>query len=58
MKPEDKLKHEKKGTPAFLRKLGDKVVSLFQPEEVEVTFKEEGNTKSYTYIKVPHKQVA
>ncbi len=57
MKPEDKLKEEKKSMP-LLKKLGDKVARLFEPEEVEVTFKEEGNTRSYTYIKVPHKQVA
>ena len=58
MKPEDKLKPVKADIPGFLKKLGDKVVSLFEPEEVEVTFKEEGKTKSYTYTKVSHKQVA
>ena len=58
MKPEDKLKQTKKDTPGFLKKLGTKLASLFEPEEVEVTFKEEGNTNSYTYIKVSHKQVA
>ncbi len=58
MKPEDNLKPEKKHTIGLLKKISNKVATLFQPEEVEVTFKEEGNTKSYTYIKVPHKQVA
>lgn len=36
-----------------------KVSSLFEPEEVEVTFKEEkGKVVSYKYTKVDRKQVA
>jgi hypothetical protein len=42
----------------FFRSLGHKVVSLFEPEEVEVTFKVEGNKTTYTYTKVSQKQVA
>ena len=34
------------------------IVSLFSPEEVEVTFKSVGNKVSYTYTKVEHKRVA
>ncbi len=35
-----------------------KIISVFEPEEVEVTFKEHGNRTSYTYTKVARKQVA
>ena len=42
----------------FFRKLGNRISSLFEPEEVEVTFKVEGKKVSYTYTKVEHKQVA
>lgn len=42
----------------FFRSLVHKVVSLFEPEEVEVTFKVEGNKTTYTYTKVSQKQVA
>jgi hypothetical protein len=42
----------------FFKKLGNKITGLFEPEEVEVTFKVEGKKVSYTYTKVPHKQVA
>ena len=42
----------------FFKKVGEKVAALFQPEEVEVTFKGEGNKKSYTYTKVHNKQAA
>jgi len=42
----------------FFRSLGHKLVSLFEPEEVEVTFKVEGNKTTYTYTKVTQKQVA
>ena len=46
------------GIVIFFKKLGSKITGLFEPEEVEVTFKVEGKKVSYTYIKVPHKQVA
>lgn len=42
----------------FLKKVRNSVVSLFQPEEVEVTFKVEGKRMKYTYTKVQDKQVA
>ena len=42
----------------IFQKLSGMVVGLFEPEEVEVTFKEEGNKSSYTYTKVPQKQAA
>ena len=42
----------------FLKWLGPKINSFFQPEEVEVTFKEDGAFTKYTYTKVNHKQVA
>jgi hypothetical protein len=42
----------------LFRSLGHKVVSLFEPEEVEVTFKVEGNKTTYTYTKVTQKKVA
>ena len=42
----------------FFKKLGSKIAGLFEPEEVEVTFKVEGNKVSYTYTKVSDKQVA
>ncbi len=46
------------GLSLFLKKLGHRIISLFEPEEVEVTFKVEGKKVSYTYTKVEHKQVA
>ena len=62
MKPQTKVKSlssERSGhTWPFFKKLSSKIAELFEPEEVEVTFKEEGNKTSYTYTKVPHKQVA
>ena len=42
----------------FFKKLGSKISDLFEPEEVEVTFKMEGKKRTYTYTKVTHKQVA
>ncbi|MFI5195593.1 MAG: hypothetical protein ACHQD8_00750 [Chitinophagales bacterium] len=50
------------GMAVFFKKIGSKITSkitsLFEPEEVEVTFKVEGEKVSYTYTKVSHKQVA
>ena len=46
------------GIAIFFKKLGSKIISLFEPEEVEVTFKVEGKKVSYTYTKVSQKQVA
>jgi hypothetical protein len=43
---------------AIMRKLGEKIARLFEPEEVEVTFTRHGNRIHYTYTKVSHKQVA
>ncbi len=34
------------------------ISDLFKPEEVEVTFKVEGDNVTYTYTKVNEKQVA
>jgi hypothetical protein len=42
----------------FFKKLADRISELFEPEEVEVEFKVEGDKVSYTYTKVPHKQAA
>ncbi len=62
MKPENKIitsqNHRQASETGFFKRLGRKVADLFQPEEVEVTFKEEGSTRSYTYTKVSQKQVA
>ena len=62
MKPENKATLPKQvrsnGPVHFFKVLGSKIKGLFQPEEVEVTFKVEGNKTSYTYTKVVHKQVA
>jgi len=49
---------EKYSIGLFFKKLGSRIISLFEPEEVEVTFKVEGKKTSYTYTKVEHKQVA
>ena len=38
--------------------LKQKISGLFEPEEVEVTFRHDGNRLTYTYTKVSHKQVA
>lgn len=43
---------------SFFRMIRTKIGALFTPEEVEVTFKREGNKVTYTYTKVDHKQVA
>lgn len=42
----------------FFRRFWTRLHDLFEPEEVEVTFKSEGNRISYTYTKVAHKQIA
>ncbi len=42
----------------FFNRLKLKIAQLFEPEEVEVTFKQEGKTTRYTYTKVTHKQIA
>jgi hypothetical protein len=42
----------------FFTRLKDKITYLFEPEEVEVTFRREGGKITYTYTKVSHKQVA
>lgn len=42
----------------FLKRIADKIAALFEPEEVEVTFKVKGKKTSYTYTKVVNKQVA
>lgn len=42
----------------LVKKLIGKVARLFEPEEVEVTFKVEGKNVTYTYTKVNPKQVA
>jgi hypothetical protein len=41
----------------MFKKLGGKISGIFEPEEVEVTFKSEGNKVSYTYTKVRHELV-
>jgi hypothetical protein len=46
------------GMIRFFKKIGSKIAGLFEPEEVEVTFKTEGKKVSYTYTKVNQKQVA
>ena len=42
----------------FFKQLGTRIANLFRPEEVEVTFKVEGKSVKYTYIKTEQKQVA
>lgn len=43
----------------LLKKVKEKIISLFEPEEVEVDFTVEGEKIRYTYTKVHHhKQVA
>jgi hypothetical protein len=43
----------------LLHKMREKIISLFEPEEVEVTFTVDGEKVRYTYTKIPHhKQVA
>ena len=39
----------------FFKDLKDKISHLFEPEEVEVTFRRDGNKITYTYTKVAHK---
>lgn len=39
----------------FLKGLKNKISHLFEPEEVEVTFRRDGNKTTYTYTKVSHK---
>lgn len=42
----------------LFKKLANRIYDLFKPEEVEVTFKVDGKNTTYTYTKVPQKQVA
>ena len=52
------IKHGKKATghrlSYLLKKLKDRFITLFEPEEVEVTFDRDGESSSYTYTKVQH----
>ena len=47
-----------KGWRGIFKKFRAGIINLFSPEEVEVTFKSDGNRVSYTYTKVEHKRVA
>jgi hypothetical protein len=40
------------------KKLAKGIRNLFEPEEVEVTFKNEGKYRTYTYTKIESKRVA
>lgn len=42
----------------IFKKISNRLSELFRPEEVEVTFRKEGNTVRYTYTIVEHKRVA
>jgi len=42
----------------ILSRLGSRIRALFEPEEVEVTFLEEGDSTSYTYRVIEHKRAA
>ena len=42
------------GVIHFLKNIAGKITCLFEPEEVEVTFKVEGKKTTYTY-KITHK---
>lgn len=42
----------------FYKKLTKLIRSLFEPEEVEVTFKNKGRYRTYTYTKIESKRVA
>lgn len=42
----------------MLQKLRARVRALFEPEEVEVTFLEDGKSSSYTYRIIEHKRAA
>jgi len=58
MEPGNKVIQDRQsGVIHFLKTIAGKITGLFEPEEVEVTFKVEGNKTSYTY-KVTNKQVA
>jgi hypothetical protein len=39
----------------FFKGLVNRISHLFEPEEVEVTFRRDGNKITYTYTKVSHK---
>ncbi len=47
-----------KGIRGFFRRFRTGIINLFSPEEVEVTFKTDGNKVRYTYTKVENKRVA
>lgn len=57
-KPDQHRKTTINSIPLLFRKLVRSISDLFQPEEVEVTFKVDGKNTTYTYTKVPQKQVA
>ena len=42
----------------IVSKMRARVRALFEPEEVEVTFVEEGDSTSYTYRIIEHKRAA
>ncbi|PQJ10846.1 hypothetical protein CJD36_012815 [Flavipsychrobacter stenotrophus] len=51
---------KKKGITSFFSHLRATIISWFKPEEVEVTFEEDGggHMTGYTYTVVQHKNVA
>lgn len=44
--------------PGLLKMIKERLINLFRPEEVEVTFTEEGRSMKYTYTVLTHKRVA
>jgi hypothetical protein len=57
-----KIKHDETQQSGLLYKVIGSIkktlIQLFEPEEVEVTFIEEGTQIKYTYTKVQHKGAA
>jgi hypothetical protein len=44
--------------PALFRLIRSRIAALFEPEEVEVNWKTDGNRTVYTFTRIAHKQVA
>ena len=42
----------------IVKELVSRIKSAFEPEEVEVTFRQEGNRMTYSYTKISRKKAA
>jgi len=52
------IEHKYDSIGRVLGTIKSKLLSIFEPEEVEVTFKRDSKIESYSYRKIPRKRMA